>query len=135
MRTQNFDAGNKPKANQVDEDPMGVDKLTPRILVVDDEDIICQQLERLYTSSGYLVDIAHTGEEALKRLENGDIDVVVTDIRLPGISGVELTMRIRENSPDVPVIVITGHGAMDSAIQVLKGGAIDYILKPFSAAA
>jgi DNA-binding NtrC family response regulator len=125
----------KPKANQVDEEPMGMDKLTPRILVVDDDDIICQQLERLYTSSGYLVDIATTGEKALERLEKGDIDLVVTDIRLPGISGVELTVRMRENSPDVPVIVITGHGAMDSAIEVLKGGAIDYILKPFSAAA
>ena len=109
--------------------------IIPHILVVDDDPLICQQLQRLYASSDYLVDIVTTGEEALERLEKGDVDLVVTDIRLPGISGVELTMRIKENSPDLPVIVITGHGALDSAIEVLKGGAIDYITKPFGAAA
>jgi DNA-binding NtrC family response regulator len=114
---------------------MGVDKLTPHILVVDDDDIICQQLEHSYISDGYCVDIANTGEEALERLDREDIDLLVTDIRLPGISGVELTMRVREKYPDLPVLVITGHGALDSAIQVLKGGASDYILKPFTTSA
>jgi DNA-binding NtrC family response regulator len=113
-------------------DVMGLDKLPLHVLVVDDEDIICQQLERLYISDGYCVDIANTGEEALERLAKGDIDLLVTDLRLPGISGVELTTRTRKEFPDLPVIVITGHGALDSAIEVLKEGAIDYILKPFS---
>jgi CheY-like chemotaxis protein len=76
---------------------MGVDKLAPHILVVDDDDIICQQLEHSYISDGYCVDIANTGEEALERLDREDIDLLVTDIRLPGISGVELTMRVRES--------------------------------------
>jgi DNA-binding NtrC family response regulator len=107
----------------------------PHILVVDDEKLICEQLQRSYSDCGYSVDIAVSGENALDRLKTGDIDLVVTDIRLPGMSGVELTMRVRDSFPDIPVIVITGHAAIDSAIEVLKRGASDYIIKPFSTAA
>lgn len=112
-----------------------MDQLTPHILVVDDEEIICQQLQRLYTYSGYTVDVAHSGEAALERLEKRDIDLVVTDVRLPGISGVDLTVEIKKNYPDVPVIVITGHAAIDCAVVVLKSGASDFIVKPFGAEA
>lgn len=112
-----------------------MDQLTPHILVVDDEEIICQQLQRLYTYSGYKVEVAHSGEAALERLEKRDIDLMVTDVRLPGISGVDLTMEIKKNYPDVPVIVITGHAAIDCAVEVLKSGASDFIVKPFGAEA
>ncbi|MGH8545967.1 MAG: sigma-54-dependent transcriptional regulator [Gammaproteobacteria bacterium] len=107
----------------------------PHILVVDDEPMICHQLQRLYAHRGYTANIAGSGEEALARLEKGDIDLVVTDVRLPGMSGVELTMRIHEAYPDVPVIVITGYAAIENAVEVLKRGASDYIVKPFSARA
>jgi len=103
--------------------------------VVDDEEIICQQLQRLYTYSGYKVEVTHSGEAALERLEKRDIDLMVTDVRLPGISGVDLTVEIKKNYPDVPVIVITGHAAIDSAVEVLKSGASDFIVKPFGAEA
>jgi len=66
------------------------------IVVVDDEPVICQQLERLYSHSGYSVTIANSADEALQRLESRNIDLVVTDIRLPGLSGIELTKRIQE---------------------------------------
>ena len=112
-----------------------MDQLIPHILVVDDEEIICQQLQRLYTYSGYKVEVAHSGEAALERLEKRDIDLMVTDVRLPGISGVDLTVEIKKNYPDVPVIVITGHAAIDSAVEVLKSGASDFIVKPFGAEA
>jgi DNA-binding NtrC family response regulator len=107
----------------------------PHILVVDDDSLICQQLERLYTHTGYTVAIASSAEEALERLQRGDIDLMVSDIRLPGMSGVELTKRMRESSSDVPVIVITGHADIQTAVEALKLGASDYIVKPFSAAA
>ena len=94
-----------------------LDPLVPHILVVDDEPLICQQLERLYTHSGYAVTIAPSAEEALERLDNGGIDLVVTDIRLPGMSGVELTKRIQDKSSDVPVIVITGYGDIETALK------------------
>ena len=90
--------------------------------MVDDEPLVCQQLERLFTHSGYAVTIALSAEKALERLENGDIDLVVTDIRLPGMSGVELTKRIQEKSSDVPVIVITGYADIETAVEVLKLG-------------
>ena len=110
-------------------------KTPPHILVVDDEPLVCQQLERLFTHSGYAVTIAPSAEKAIERLDNGDIDLVVTDIRLPGMSGVELTKRIQEKSSDVPVIVITGYADIETAVEVLKLGASDYVNKPFSAAA
>lgn len=107
----------------------------PCILVVDDDPLICQQLERLYSLSGYAVETATSGEKAMERLEAGDIDLVVSDIRLPGASGVELTEWIQRERPDVPVIVITGHADIGNAVDVLKLGASDYIVKPFTAAA
>jgi DNA-binding NtrC family response regulator len=108
---------------------------TPRILVVDDDPLICQQLERLYTLSGYMVTLATSGEKAIELLEAGDIDLVVSDIRLPGVSGVALTEWIQRECPDVPVIVITAHADISTAVDVLKLGASDYIVKPFTAAA
>jgi len=123
------------KVQQSDADKVLPTKTAAQILVVDDERLVCQQLERLFTHSGYAVTIAPSAEKALERLENGDIDLVVTDIRLPGMSGVELTKRIQEKSSDVPVIVITGYADIETAVEVLKLGASDYVIKPFSAAA
>ncbi len=108
---------------------------TPCILVVDDDTLICQQLERLYTLSGYTVEVAHSGEKAVERLAAGGIDLVVSDMRLPGMSGVELTQWVQRECPDVPVIVVTGHADISTAVDVLKLGASDYIEKPFTTAA
>jgi two-component system, NtrC family, response regulator AtoC len=109
--------------------------VTPHILVVDDDSLICQQLERLYQHNGYQVSVTHFAENALQMLEKEDIDLVVTDIQLPGLSGIELTRRIMERWSSVAVIVMTGYAEIDDAVQVLKIGAGDYIIKPFTAAA
>ncbi|HTN70545.1 MAG TPA: sigma-54 dependent transcriptional regulator [Methylomirabilota bacterium] len=109
--------------------------LQPHILVVDDDATIAEQLERLFTHTGYKVTLANRAEQALKFLEQEDIDLVVTDIRLPGINGVELTKQIVDRWSDVPVIVVTGYGDIETAVEVLKLGASDFIVKPFSAAA
>ncbi|HEY6363653.1 MAG TPA: sigma-54 dependent transcriptional regulator [Candidatus Binatia bacterium] len=105
---------------------------TPHILVVDDDELTCQELKGIYRHNGYKVTVAHCAEEALPRLAELDIDLSVIDIRLPGMSGVELVKHIRVNYPEVPVIVITGHGDIETAIDVLKLGASDYFAKPFS---
>jgi DNA-binding NtrC family response regulator len=110
-------------------------QLTPHILVVDDDTLICEQFARLYTLSGYTADVAPSAEKALERLEAGDIDLLVTDIRMPGLSGVELTQRVQQRWPDVPVIVITGDADVETAVEVLKLGASDYIVKPSTSAA
>jgi DNA-binding NtrC family response regulator len=108
---------------------------TPHILVVDDDPMICQQLERLYTHSGYRVTTAAFAEQAMDLLEDEDIDLLVTDIRLPGLSGVELAKKCVEQWSDVPIIVMTGYADIENAVEVLKLGASDYFVKPFSAAA
>src|SRR5712692_5014473 len=118
--------------NESEKEKAALPQLIPTVLVVDDEALICQQLERLYTYAGYNVAICSSVEQALKRLEAEDIDLVVTDIRLPGLSGIELTKRMHETYPDVPVIVITGYGDIGTAVEILKLGASDYIVKPFS---
>jgi two-component system response regulator HydG len=110
-------------------------QIEARILVVDDDQLIRDQLARLYTQSGYNVTSVVCAEMALDQLALGDTDLVVTAIRLPGMSGVELVKRMQEISPDVAVIVITASKNIETAVEVLKLGASDYIVKPFSAAA
>jgi len=125
----------RPRAQEVESEESVHAPLTPHILVVDDDPLICQQLERLYKLSGHTVEVAHSGEKAMERLEARDIDLVVSDIRLPGVSGVELAEWIQRECPDVPVIMVTGHADIGTAVDVLKIGASDYIVKPFAAAA
>ena len=109
---------------------------TPHILVVDDDPLICQQLERLYRDDGYRVTVASFVEQAQQVLEKEDIDLVVTDIRLRGpLDGVELTRLVSEQWSDIPVIVITGFAEIETAVEVLKIGASDYLVKPLTAAA
>ena len=125
----------RKKPDETDAEKPVTGQLVPTILVVDDEAIIRQQLERLYAAGGFKVAVCASGEDALKRLEAEDIDLILTDIRLPGISGIELTKHVHERYPDVPVIVITGYGDIGTAVEVLKLGASDYIVKPFTSAA
>ena len=109
---------------------------TPHILVVDDDPLICQQLELLYADDGYRVTVASLVEQAQQVLEKEDVDLVVTDIRLKGpLDGVDLTRLIAERWSDIPVIVITGFAEIETAVEVLKIGASDYLVKPFTAAA
>jgi two-component system, NtrC family, response regulator AtoC len=107
----------------------------PHILIVDDDDRICCVLEHLLVQSGYAVSTCTQASEALEELEKEQIDLVVTDVRLPGMSGVELTKRIIERWADVPIIVITGFSEIEIAVEVLKLGASDFIRKPFTSAA
>jgi DNA-binding NtrC family response regulator len=100
-------------------------------MVVDDDPIVRDQLERLYSYAGYTVTAVLSAEEAIARLGEDQIDLVVSDVQLPGINGVELTSYIREHFPDVPVIVITGYSDIQTAVDVLKLGAVDFLIKPF----
>lgn len=109
--------------------------LIPHILIVDDDRTIRNLLLRLYECSGYTAVSVGSGEEALASLEHRDVDLVITDIKLPGISGTELIAKIKETFPDVPIMAITGYSNVDIAIKVLKTGACDFIIKPFDLAA
>lgn len=105
---------------------------TARILVVDDEGAIRYSITKTLQRVGYQVEAAASGEEALEQLENQEFDVVLTDIRMPGISGVDLLARIKEKSTDTSVILMTGYASLNSAVESLRLGAHDYLVKPSS---
>lgn len=102
------------------------------ILVVDDEGAIRYSISKTLQRVGYQVHTATSGEEALDMMQRNDYDVVLTDIRMPGLSGVDLLTRIKEEAPDAVVILLTGYGSMETAIESLRLGAHDYLLKPSS---
>ena len=102
-----------------------------KILVVDDDDTIRDTLYELL-SEEYLCQTAETAEKAFARLEADSYDVVLTDISMPGLSGLELLGHIRQKFPDTPVIMISGIGDQDHAQGLIKLGAFDFLLKPFS---
>ena len=101
------------------------------ILIVDDEKKIRHILGIMLSRKGHSISEAGSGVEALKLLENGAFDVVISDIRMPEMDGFELLEHIRKMEIPVPVIVITAFGTIDSAVEAMKKGAVDYITKPF----
>ncbi len=104
--------------------------LIPHILVVDDDPVLGNLLVRFYSENGYTAVSVVSGEEALAKLEQGNVDFVITDIQLPGMSGTELIAKMKEHFPDIPVMAITGYSDIDIAIDVLKNGGCDFIVKP-----
>jgi nitrogen regulation protein NR(I) len=101
------------------------------VLIVDDENNIRRVLAAMLKREGYEVTAAADGEQALAVLQKVPISVVVTDLVMPRVDGMELLRRVAADLPDIPVIMITAHGSVDSAVAALKAGAFDYITKPF----
>jgi DNA-binding NtrC family response regulator len=104
----------------------------PLVLIVDDEEAIRNLCRDIAQDSGMAAHTAATTEEALDVLSYGEIDVLVTDIRIPQIGGVELIRRVRATQPEVGIVVLTGHGTIEMAVEAMQSGVIDYITKPFS---
>lgn len=103
-----------------------------RVLVIDDEDSIRDYLSMMLEREGYEVASADDGPEALKLNKQSSFDVVITDIQLPGMSGIDILSAFRSADPSIPVIIVTGHGSQESAIEALNLGAFYYLLKPVS---
>ncbi len=101
------------------------------LLIIDDEKSLLEVLEVVFKKEGYEVKTATSGGEALEILNGNSVDLVITDIRMPHISGMEILRYVKENKPEVPVIVITAYGSISQAVEALKAGALDYIVKPF----
>jgi DNA-binding response OmpR family regulator len=100
------------------------------ILVVDDEEKMRRSLADILRLEGYRVDTAANGEEACERLENARYDLVLLDLKMPGMDGLEVLKFVRSSGIDAQVILLTAHGSMESAIGALREGAHDYLLKP-----
>src|SRR3982751_6406827 len=102
----------------------------PDILIIDDEKAIRKTLSEILSFEGYKIDEAADGEEGLKKYKDRSYDVVLCDIKMPKVDGIEFLQKAIESNGDVPVIMISGHGNIETAVEAVKSGAYDYISKP-----
>jgi DNA-binding NtrC family response regulator len=105
--------------------------VSERILVVDDELFVRELLLEFLSSEGYEVSLADSGEKAVKLMQSEPADVVLVDLKMPGIDGIETLRQIKKTAPDALAIVMTGYPTIDSSIEALRCGAYDYVVKPF----
>jgi DNA-binding NtrC family response regulator len=102
----------------------------PRILVVDDEPVVRESLKGWFEEDGYPVEMAEDAREALEKMKGSSWDILLTDVKMPGMDGLELQQRAKEIDPDITVIIMTAYASVDSAMQAIKEGAYDYVTKP-----
>src|SRR5579859_2584484 len=102
----------------------------PGILVVDDDESLRRVIELMLQEAGYEVITASNGTEALAVIDEAMPTLVITDLKMPGISGIDLLTKLRDGYPDITVIIITAFGTVSTAVEAMKAGAYDYIPKP-----
>jgi DNA-binding NtrC family response regulator len=109
-----------------------VDKRDLRILVADDDEITRDVISSLLSKEGYRVFSAYDGFDAIKTLRGEDIDLVITDLRMPGADGIEVLKHAIKSNPDIAVVILTAYGTLDTTLEAMKEGAYDYLTKPFN---
>ncbi|MCP5104068.1 MAG: sigma-54-dependent Fis family transcriptional regulator, partial [bacterium] len=102
-----------------------------QLLIVDDELIVRESLGNWLKEEGYSVDTIDNGHDALKKMKSKQYDLVVADVKMPGMDGIELLERCKKIDPDLQVLVMTAYASVDTAVRAMKQGAFDYIVKPF----
>jgi DNA-binding NtrC family response regulator len=103
-----------------------------RILIIDDDQSICLTLYHALAGLGHEIETVHSGEDALAAIENRDFGILLLDIWMPGIDGMEVLRRMKAIAPHIRVIMMTAHGGIESAVEAMKLGAVDFIQKPFT---
>src|SRR6266571_3154147 len=103
-----------------------------QLLLIDDEPNILTTLRRALEIEGYGVEVAGSGKVGLDKLGEREFDLVLVDVRMPDLSGLEVLERVKENHPDVPVVMMSGHATIETAVQATKLGAADFLEKPLS---
>ena len=103
-----------------------------RILVIDDDPGVCESVRLLLEQRGYRCDVCATGNDGLARAAADDFDLLITDLRLPDIGGLDIIRSVGNAGIDLPAILMTSFSSMENAIEALRLGAVDYIIKPFS---
>src|SRR4026209_579661 len=106
--------------------------MKPTVLIVDDEPGVRTSLSGVLRDEGYSVEAVSSGEECLERLTRGPVDLIVLDVWLPGMDGVATLARPRERQVDAQIVLISGHGNIESAVRAIKMGAFDFVEKPLS---
>lgn len=104
----------------------------PSILVVDDELLIRDLLYDFFSGQGWDIAVAENGEKALDVLRAREVDVLLTDIKMPEMDGLTLTSKVKTTHPDLPVILMTGYPSVETAVTALRAKAQDYVIKPFN---
>jgi len=103
-----------------------------KILAVDDEEVVLSSFRKILVLAGYSIDTVETGQEALMLVQHHDYDFVFTDLKMPEMDGVEVVKGVKHLRPDIDVIVITGYATIETAVETMKYGAMDYVQKPFT---
>src|SRR5262245_33290359 len=106
--------------------------MTASILMIADDKPVRDLLQVAFETSGYTVVVAGSGEEGVELVHRERFDVIVTDIELPGITGLEVLRRARAIDPSAIVVLVTGHATVETAVEALRRGATDYVVKPFA---
>ncbi len=109
-----------------------VDNPKARILCVDDEPVVLDSFRKILVLDGYCVDTVENGKEALGLIQNHSYDFLFTDLKMPEMDGVEVTKSVKHLRPDIDVIIITGYATVETAVECMKFGAMDYVQKPFT---
>ncbi len=107
--------------------------LKEKILVVDDDSLMQDYLSEILNRSGFYVELASAGEEAMGRIKKEDYDIILSDIRMPNMGGMELLQTVKRYLPDAKVVMMTAYGTVQNAVEAMKLGAFEYVMKPFSA--
>jgi len=102
-----------------------------KILVVDDEDTVCRSIKKALQREDYDIDVALSGEDGLKMQQQKDYDVIIVDLMMPGLNGMDLLKALKTISPAVQVVMITGYPTMKNTLQAMQIGAFDFLPKPF----
>ena len=102
-----------------------------RILILDDEPIVCKRLKPAFQKAGYEVETFIDSAAAMARIEEKQFDIVITDLKMEGIDGMQFLTRIKDIAPETGVVVITGFATAETARESLRGGAFDFVAKPF----
>ena len=104
---------------------------TPHVLIVDDDESIRFTLSQTLAALPVEIDTAASGEQALEHVAQKKVAVILLDLRMPGMDGMEVLGRLRESRPDIPVIIITAHGSIPCTVEAMRLGAVDFLMKPF----
>jgi DNA-binding NtrC family response regulator len=109
-------------------------KIQPAILVVDDELLIRDLLFDFFSSQGFMIHLAENGKKAVEKIDSIEFQVALVDLKMPEMNGAEFTSILHKRKPQIPVIIMTAYPSMNSAIESIKNGVFDYIVKPFKIA-
>jgi len=106
------------------------EELKANVLVVDDEEQFLEVFSRRLQGRGMKIDTAASGEDAIKRAKERDFDAIVLDLVMPGLGGLETLKRLKDENPDLQIIILTGHATLEKGIEAIKAGAVDFMEKP-----